>query len=479
MKKVLPQLKRFEVWFIVGSQHLYGKEVLIQVEKNAKVIAKSLAADRSIPVSIVFKKVLTSSAEIYKQIKEANANDKCIGLIAWMHTFSPAKMWINGLKILHKPLLHLHTQLNAEIPWRSIDMNFMNINQSAHGGREFGFICTRLNIRRKVVAGHWQDEEVINKIAVWSRAAVGFADSQQMKVARLGDNMRQVAVTEGNKVSAQIQFGYEVNGYGLGDLNKHIQSIKAKEIKALVDRYQKDYLRNPVLKKTDKKYDAIKEAAKIELGLRHFLKEGKFTALTDTFENLHGLTQLPGIAIQRLMKDGYGFGAEGDWKIAALVRTMKVMASGLRGGNSFMEDYTYHFDEDGKVLGAHMLEICPSIAKSKPSCEIHSLGIGGKSPPVRLVFDVKAGPAINVTIIDLGDKFKMIVNKVEVIDPPKKLPKLPVARALWQPLPDLKTASAEWIKLGGAHHTCFSQNLSVEHMQDFADMCGIEMVTIG
>lgn len=479
MKSQLPRLKNYQVWFIVGSQHLYGKKVLKLVEQNAKVIARSLGEEKEIPVNIVFKKVLTSSSEIFKSIKEANAEDRCIGLIAWMHTFSPAKMWIRGLKILHKPLLHLHTQFNEEIPWKKIDMDFMNMNQSAHGGREFGFICTRMNVRRKVVVGHWKDENVVQKISVWTRAVAGYADSQQMKIARFGDNMRQVAVTEGNKVSAQIQFGYEVNGYGLGDLKEHIRSIKSRAISQLVDRYQKEYSLARTLTKGGSKHKALKEAARIELGLRSFLEEGQFTGFTDTFENLHGLLQLPGIAVQRLMKDGYGFGAEGDWKTAALVRTMKVMAAGLSGGNSFMEDYTYHFDKKGDaVLGAHMLEICPSIAKSKPSCEIHPLGIGGKSAPVRLVFEAKAGPALNASMIDLGNKFRLIVNTVDAIDPPNKLPKLPVARALWKPHPDLRTGAEAWILAGGAHHTCYSQNLTVEHLEDFAELSRVEFVVI-
>lgn len=478
MKKQFIKLKKFEVWFITGSQHLYGKEVLKEVERNSKQIATSIAAHKQIPVTVKFKKLLTTPDEIFKLFKDANYDDKCIGLIAWMHTFSPAKMWIKGLKILHKPMMHLHTQFNSEIPWNKINMDFMNRNQSAHGGREFGFINTRMRLNRKVVVGHWKDEVVMGSIGVWTRAAAAYADSQNMKVARLGDNMRQVAVTEGNKVSAQIQFGYEVNGYGLGDLAKHIKAIKSSSIKELVDTYLTTYVISNSLTKKGSKHNALKEAAKIELGLRSFLKEGGFTAFTDTFENLHGLVQLPGIAVQRLMADGYGFGAEGDWKTAALVRTMKVMASGLPGGNSFMEDYTYHLNDDGLVLGAHMLEICPSIAKSKPSCEIHPLGIGGKSAPVRLVFEAATGPALNASMIDLGDKFRLLVNTVEAIEPPNKLPKLPVARALWTPHPNLKIGAQGWILAGGAHHTCYSQNLSVEHLEDYAEMCGVELVLI-
>lgn len=478
MKRQIIRLKQFEVWFITGSQHLYGKEVLKQVEKNSKEIAASLSIQKQIPVTVKFKKLLTTPDEIFKLCKEANYNDKCIGLIAWMHTFSPAKMWINGLRVLHKAMLHLHTQFNTEIPWKRIDMDFMNMNQSAHGGREFGFINARLGLNRKVVVGHWKDEQVVNRIAIWTRAAAAYADSQSMKIARFGDNMRQVAVTEGNKVSAQIQFGYQVNGYGMGDLVKHVEAVKSKSITELVTVYLGKYQVSNTLMKKGVKHASLREAAKIELGLRSFLREGGFSAFTDTFENLHGLKQLPGIAVQRLMADGYGFGAEGDWKTAALVRSMKVMASGLPGGNSFMEDYTYHLDGDDLVLGAHMLEICPSITKSKPTCEIHPLGIGGKSAPVRLVFEAAAGPALNASMIDLGNRFRLIVNTVDAIDPPNKLPKLPVARAVWKPHPNLKTGAEAWILAGGAHHTCYSQNLTVEHLEDFANMTDVELVLI-
>jgi len=478
MKKQIVSLKQFEVWFITGSQHLYGKEVLKEVEKNSKEIASAIGNQKRISVAVKYKKLLTTPEAIFQLCKEANYEDKCIGLIAWMHTFSPAKMWINGLKIIYKPMLHLHTQFNSSIPWNKIDMDFMNRNQSAHGGREFGFINTRMRIARKVVVGHWKDEEVVNSISTWARAAAAYADSQKMKIARVGDNMRQVAVTEGNKVSAQIQFGYEVNGYGTGDLMKHISAIKSKRIKELVDLYLSTYEVSRSLGKKGSKHNSLKEAARIELGLRSFLEEGGFTAFTDTFEDLHGLHQLPGIAVQRLMADGYGFGAEGDWKTAALVRTMKVMASGLNGGNSFMEDYTYHFDGEGLVLGAHMLEICPSIAELKPTCEIHPLSIGSKSAPVRLVFEAGAGLALNASVIDMGNKFRMIVNTVEAIEPPSKLPKLPVARAVWKPQPDIKTSAEAWILAGGAHHTCYSQNLSVEHLRDFAEMCGVEFILI-
>jgi L-arabinose isomerase len=397
-----------------------------------------------------------------------------------MHTFSPAKMWIGGLKVLQKPLLHLHTQYNRDIPWSSIDMDFMNLNQSAHGDREFGFMMTRMRLNRKVVVGHWQDTQVVNDIAVWLRAACGWHDWQQARFARFGDNMRQVAVTEGDKVEAELQFGYSVNGYGIGDLKKTIDEVSDNDVTKQAAVYEELYTMAAPLRKGGERHHSLRDAARIEIGMRNFLQAGNFKGFTDTFEDLHGLVQLPGIAVQRLMAEGYGFGAEGDWKTAALVRAMKVMATGLKGGNSFMEDYTYHFDpENQMVLGAHMLEICESIADGKPSCEIHPLGIGGKSDPVRLVFNSASGPAINASIVDLGNRLRLLVNEVVAVDPIQSLPKLPVARVLWKPYPDMKTGCAAWILAGGAHHTCYSQNLTAAHMQDFAEMAGIEYVLIG
>lgn len=474
------QLKQFEAWFITGSQHLYGEETLKQVATHAEKIAQSLSADANIPVRIVFKPVVKTPDEIYRICQEANTAPDCIGVIAWMHTFSPAKMWIGGLKILQRPLLHLHTQFNRDIPWGDIDMDFMNLNQSAHGDREFGFMMSRMRMDRKVVAGHWQDPEVTAEIGTWLRAAAGWFDWQGARFARIGDNMRQVAVTEGDKVEAELQFGYSVNGYGVGDLVKYIKGISDAAINTLVQEYEQSYVLAASLLKGGAQHASLKEAARIELGLRAFLEEGKFKGFTDTFEDLHGMEQLPGIAVQRLMADGYGFGGEGDWKTAALVRAMKVMGSGLPGGNSFMEDYTYHFDPANRlVLGAHMLEICSSIANGKPSCEIHPLGIGGKADPVRLVFNVGGGPAINASVIDMGNRFRLLVNEVDAVEPLHELPKLPVARVLWKPLPDMRTGCAAWIQAGGAHHTCYSQNLNAAHMQDFADMAGIEYVKIG
>jgi L-arabinose isomerase len=433
----------------------------------------------AVSLKIVFKPVLTTPDAIYQLCQEANLAENCVGLIAWMHTFSPAKMWIAGLQALQKPFVQLHTQFNREIPWTTIDMDFMNLNQTAHGGREFGFIGSRMRLPRKVVVGHWQDEEVLARLDVWLRAAAAWHDAQGAKFARFGDNMREVAVTEGDKVSAQAQFGYSVNGYGLGDLVAYVNGVSETAVADLVATYEDSYTIVPTLQAGGEQRQSLLDAARIELGIRAFLEEGGFKGFTTTFENLHGLKQLPGIAVQRLMADGYGFGAEGDWKTAALVRAMKVISAGLNGGTSFMEDYTYHFSQAGdKVLGAHMLEICPTIAAGKPSLEIHPLSIGGKEDPVRLVFDAAAGPAINASIVDMGNRFRLIVNTVEGVPISEPLPKLPVARALWIPQPNLKVAAAAWILAGGAHHTGFSLSLTPEHMEDFAEMARMEFVLI-
>lgn len=472
-------LKKLEIWFVTGSQHLYGEETLQQVAQNAQTIATALNDTPQIPTSVVFKPVVKTPDEIYNVCQAANTDPNCIGIVAWMHTFSPAKMWIRGLQTLQKPLCHLHTQFNRDIPWGDIDMDFMNLNQSAHGDREFGFMMTRLRKNRKVVVGHWQHPEVHRQLDVWMRAAAARHDWQGAKFARFGDNMRQVAVTEGDKVEAEMKFGYSVNGYGIGDLVARINAVSEQSVDELVDIYHHDYHVAPALQKGGAQHTALREAAKIEAGMRAFLQEGGFKGFTDTFEDLHGLAQLPGIATQRLMAEGYGFGAEGDWKTAALVRAAKVMAQGLPGGNSFMEDYTYHFDPQQElVLGAHMLEICPSIAAVKPRCEIHPLGIGGKADPVRLVFNAPAGRGLNASMIDLGNRFRLIINEVEAVAPVQDLPKLPVARVLWKPLPDMTTGCAGWIYAGGAHHTVFSQNLSTEHFEDFAAMFDVEMVVI-
>lgn len=470
-----------EVWFVVGSQELYGEETLRKVAEHSQQIAKGLDASSHIPVKIVYKDVVKSPAQITNVCLEANSNKNCIGIVAWMHTFSPAKMWIGGLSILKKPLCHLHTQFNAEIPWASMDMDFMNLNQSAHGDREFGFIMSRMRKKRKVVVGHWEDERVQKKLGIWSRVVLGWDEFQNLKVARFGDNMREVAVTEGDKVEAQIRFGFSVNGFDSSDITKQIEKVTAADTDQLVAEYEASYTLAPALQKGGAQRESLVEAARIELGLRAFLVEGGFGAFTDTFENLGSLKQLPGIAVQRLMADGYGFGGEGDWKTAAMLRAMKVMNVGLenQGGTSFMEDYTYHFTpQKSYVLGSHMLEICSSIADAKPSCEVHPLGIGGKEDPVRLVFNVAAGNAINASLVDMGNRFRLIVNEVEAVAPMADLPKLPVARVLWDCKPNLDIAATAWILAGGAHHTVYSQVLTTEYMEDFADIAGIELLVI-
>ena len=472
-------LKNLEVWFVTGSQHLYGPETLKQVAANSRKIAEALEVCSAIPVRVVFKPVAKTPQEITELSQQANTAANCIGLITWCHTFSPSKMWINGLKLLRKPIAHLHTQHNRGIPWNSIDMDFMNLNQAAHGDREHGFIMSRMRLSRKVVVGFWQDTSVQQQLGAWCRAAAAWHDWQGAKFCRFGDNMREVAVTEGDKVSAQMQFGYSVNGYGIGDLVQRVNGIKPEAIAELVAEYEDSYSLPPKLRKDGPPRQSLFEAARIELGLRAFLAEGGFKGFTTTFEDLHGLAQLPGISAQRLMAEGYGFGAEGDWKTCALVRAMKVMAAGLKGGTSFMEDYTYHFGSKRHlVLGAHMLEICPTIAKGKPSLEVHPLGIGGKADPARLVFNTPSGPGLNASLIDLGNRFRLLVNNVEVVAPERPLPKLPVARALWVPKPNLTLAAAAWIYAGGAHHTGFSQAVTVEMLEDFADIAGIELVLI-
>lgn len=475
----MKDLKNYEVWFVTGSQHLYGDETLKQVAEHSKEIVKGLSGSEKIPVKVIFKPVLTTPDSIYQLCLEANNTSNCIGLITWMHTFSPAKMWIAGLKVLQKPFVHLHTQFNRDIPWDKIDMDFMNLNQSAHGGREFGYICTRMNKTRKVIVGHWQDELVREKLSVWMRAAAAWSDAQGGKIARFGDNMREVAVTEGDKVDAQMQFGYSVYGYGVGDLVAYINNVTDTSIDKLIVKYNDLYNVNKALQKGGERHSSLRDAAKIELGIRAFLEEGNFKGFTTTFEDLHGLSQLPGLAVQRLMADGYGFGAEGDWKTAALIRAMKVMATGLKGGTSFMEDYTYHMDPSVmKVLGAHMLEVCESIAEDKPKLEINPLSIGGKADPPRLIFNVPAGSALNASIIDMGNRFRMIVNEVTAVVPDASLPKLPVARVVWIPKPDLETAAGAWILAGGAHHTGYSQAITSDYLEDFAEISGIEFLLI-
>lgn len=468
-------IKTQELWFVTGSQHLYGPETLRNVATHAKEIAEYLNGQDAVAVNVKYKGVVVSPDDIYQVSQKANYEENCIGLILWMHTFSPAKMWIKGLNVLQKPILHFHTQYNAEIPWSSIDMDFMNENQSAHGGREFGFMTTSMGVRRKVVVGHWKESKCINQIGVWGRVAAGWHALQNTKVARIGDNMREVAVTEGNKVEAQMKFGFSVNGYGINDVEAHVDEVTDAQIDELVKEYKATYQ----LVQEHDFTDSLKEAARIEIGLRSFLVDGGFMAFTDTFENLGGLRQLPGIAVQRLMADGYGFGGEGDWKTSAMLRASKVMEQGLQGGTSFMEDYTYDFRPNGgRVLGSHMLEICPSIAQGDVRCEVHPLGIGGKDDPVRLVFDVDEGPAINASLVDLGGRYRLIVNEVNALKPENTLPKLPVARVLWEPKPNLDIAAKTWILAGGAHHTVFSKAINTEYMEDFAEMAGVELVVI-
>jgi L-arabinose isomerase len=469
-----------EVWFVTGSQNLYGEETLKKVAEHSVEIAAYLNVSESIPVQVVFKPTVKSSEEIYAVCAQANGSENCIGIIAWMHTFSPAKMWIGGLRILQKPMLHLHTQFNRDIPWGEIDMDFMNLNQSAHGDREFGFMVSRMRINRKVVVGFWKDEAVLKRIEVWARAAAGWNDWQGARFVRFGDNMRYVAVTDGDKVEAEMKFGYSVNTHGIGDLVSIINDVSESAVDMLVDEYTHTYVLMESLKKGGAQHASLRDAARIEIGMQTFLEQGNYKGFSDTFEDLHGMAQLPGIASQRLMAKGYGFAGEGDWKTAALVRAMKVMGQGMPGGNSFMEDYTYHFEPgNNMVLGSHMLEICESIACEKPKCEIHPLSIGGKADPVRLVFNVGAGPAINASMIDMGNRFRLLVNEVEAVEAKQELPKLPVARVLWKPYPNMADGCAAWILAGGAHHTGYSQNLTAEHMEDFADMAGIEFVRIG
>ncbi|HEY7398822.1 MAG TPA: L-arabinose isomerase [Gaiellaceae bacterium] len=469
-----------ELWLVVGSQELYGEETLRQVGEHAGQLADALDGVDEIPVRVVAKPVVTSADAIRRLCLDANADDACVGIVAWMHTFSPARMWIPGLTALQKPLLHLHTQFNRELPWGEIDMDFMNLNQSAHGDRELGYMQTRLGRRRKTVAGHWQDPAVHARIGVWARAACGWAEAKALSVARFGDNMRQVAVTDGDKVEAEIRFGFSVNGYGVGDLAALLPAADATVVVQLLADYDERYRLADELRDGGDRRSSLVEAARIEAALRAFLDEHGCSAFTDTFEDLHGLAQLPGIAAQRLMADGYGFGAEGDWKAAALVRIVKVMTAGLPGGTSFMEDYTYHLDAGSElVLGAHMLEICPSIAAGQPSCEIHPLSIGGAADPVRLVFDAAAGPAVVVSLVDLGDRFRFVANEVDVIAPPQELPRLPVARAVWRARPDFTTAVEGWLAAGGSHHTVFTAALGLEAFADFATIAGVELVEIG
>ena len=474
----MKNLATYEVWLVTGSQSLYGKETLDEVAAHSQQIAAALDQSERIPLKVVFKPILTTPDQIRRLCLDANSSDSCAGLMLWMHTFSPSKMWIAGLSLLQKPFLHLHTQFNRELPWDKIDMDFMNLNQAAHGDREAGFIHTRLRLRRKVVVGHWSDPEVQDRIAAWMRTVRAWNDWQGAKIARFGDNMRDVAVTEGNKVSAEVRFGFAVNTHPVGDLVQRVDAVSDAAITSLCDEYAGKYKIAEAMRKGNDRHDSLRYAARLELGLRAFLEEGGFKGFTTTFQDLHGLRTLPGLAVQRLMAAGYGFGAEGDWKTAALVRAMKVISCDLPGTTSFMEDYTYDLaGENGRVLGSHMLEICESIAADQPSIEIHPLGIGGKEDPVRLVFNAAAGHALNASLVDLGNRFRLLVSEVDVVAPPP-LPKLPVARAVWTCRPDFKTSCAAWIYAGGAHHTAFSYAVKAEHLQDLAEIAGIELALI-
>ncbi|OXM84419.1 L-arabinose isomerase [Paenibacillus rigui] len=471
------QMKPYQFWFVTGSQHLYGPETLKEVDEHSEKITAGLNRSESIPFPIVFKPVLTTPDAIHRLCIEANADASCAGIITWMHTFSPAKMWIAGLTELRKPLLHLHTQFNRDIPWDEIDMDFMNTNQSAHGDREYGFIGARLGIARKVVVGYWEDPEVLGRIGEWTRTAAAFTEGRELKVARFGDNMRQVAVTEGDKVEAQIKFGWSINGYGIGDLVQRMNDISEAEVAQLFEEYNDLYTLAPNARENGPVRDAILEQARIELGLKAFLQEGGFGAFTTTFEDLHGMKQLPGLAVQRLMGAGYGFGGEGDWKTAALTRMVKMIAG--NESTSFMEDYTYHLEPGNElVLGAHMLEVCPTVAATRPRVEVHPLSIGGKADPARLIFDGKSGPAVNASLIDLGNRFRLIINAVDAVQPEQAMPKLPVARVLWKPQPSLRESAEAWIYAGGAHHTVLSFVATTEQLVDWAELAGIECVII-
>ena len=472
-------LSEFEIWFVTGSLDLYGDSVLAEVDDHARSVVAFLDAEPEVPVRITRKSVVTGPDAIRRLCLEANSSDTCLGMIAWMHTFSPAKMWIAGLTVLQKPLLHLHTQFNRDLPWAEIDMDFMNLNQSAHGDREFGYLLSRMRLRRKAVVGHWEDPLVARRIATWSRAACGWHEAQTLRIARFGDNMRQVAVTEGDKVEAQLRLGFAVNSYGVSDLAAVVQSVPDEEVDRLVNDYDDRYAMKPELRQGGERRSALRDAARIEAGLRAFLDAEGCNAFTDTFEDLDGLVQLPGIAAQRIMADGYGFGAEGDWKTAALVRIAKVMSAGLPGGTSFMEDYTYHLAPEGpRVLGAHMLEVCPSLTSDTPSCEIHPLAIGGKQDPVRLVFTATPGEGVVIGLLDLGERFRLVANVVDVTRPNEDLPRLPVACAVWEPRPDLMTAAETWLRAGGPHHTCLSLALGMEAFIDFAEIAGVELAVI-
>lgn len=463
-----------EFWFIVGSQFLYGEETLQQVAKNAEKIASSLGGSKFLPPNckVVYKQTVKTAEEIVQIVKEANFNDDCTGIIVWMHTFSPSKMWINGLALLQKPYLHLHTQSGRNIPDREIDMDFMNLHQSAHGDREHGFIDARMRSPRKIVVGYWQDDPVQQKIASWMRSAIGYRVSKNLKVVRFGDNMREVAVTEGDKVEAQLKLGWQVNTWPVGSLVEEMDKVIDGEIDELLKEYENTFEIN-----TDD-LPSVRYQAKIEIAIRRVLEREGAGAYCNTFQDLYGMEQLPGLASQHLMSKGYGFGAEGDWKISAMTHILKQMTSDHPDA-SFMEDYTYDLEAGNELcLGSHMLEVCPSIAAGKAKIEVHPLGIGDRNPPARLVFEGKAGKAVLVTLVDMGGRFRLIVHDVEAVTPTLEMPNLPVARVMWRPEPNLIIGAHCWILAGGAHHSVLSYSVTAEMMEDWAEMMGIEYVHI-
>ncbi|MDN4472166.1 L-arabinose isomerase [Demequina zhanjiangensis] len=479
MTGIVPNLAEYEVWFLTGSQTLYGPEVLAQVAEQSQGVVDTLKASGDVPATLVWKPVVKSRDEILDTIKAANADPKVIGIITWMHTFSPAKMWISGLNALQKPMLHLHTQANVELPWDKIDFDFMNLNQAAHGDREFGYIESRLAIPRTTVVGHASNPEVSTRIGEWSRACAGRAAAFDMKVARFGDNMRYVAVTEGDKTEAETVFGTQINTWGINELVERVDAATDEQIDALVAEYLDLYDVVDELKPGGDKHESLRYGAAVEIGLRSFLEEGGFHAFTDSFEDLGGLKQLPGLAVQRLMAEGYGFGAEGDWKTAMLVRIAAVMGSGRPGGASLMEDYTYHLAVGEELsLGAHMLEVSPSLSSKKASLEVHPLGIGGKDDPVRLVFTADPGPAIVVAMSDVRNRFRLVAAEVDNVDLPAPMPNLPVGRAVWRSKPDFATATTCWLEAGAAHHTVMSTQTSLACWKDFARMLGVELAAI-
>ena len=468
-----------EVWFVTGAQLLYGGDAVAKVDAHSNEMVEGLNGSGKLPVRVAYKGTVNSAAEITAVFRAATNEGKCVGVIAWMHTFSPAKMWIHGLKDYKKPLLHLHTQFNKQIPWSEIDMDFMNLNQSAHGDREFGHIVSRMRKNRKVVAGHWSDPNVQERIAVWMRVAAAWADAQDMRIIRFGDQMNNVAVTDGDKVEAELRLGYHVDYFPIGCLAAYQDDVTEADIDDILAACETEYVIAGSCRKGGANYGQVREAAREEIALRRFLKDTNAKAFTTNFDALHGLNQLPGLACQRLMAEGYGFGAEGDWKTAALCRTFWYMSQGLPGGCSFLEDYTCHFDgERSAILQAHMLEVCPLIAGGKPRLDVFPLSIGGKADPARLIFTAHEGRGIAATIVDMGNRFRMIVNDVEVIKQPAPMPKLPVAGALWIPQPSLEVAATAWILAGGTHHTAFSYALTAEYMEDYADMADVELLCI-